>query len=316
MTFPFPSICPGNSKPLPFAFTSVANVAVNSLLTSNTITPTGYDTPALVVATGCEYSINGGAWTSLATYISPGQSIQIRATAPSAWSSSRTVSLAIDVVSATWTITTGAVTAGVWDTGWTTGSWSFTTPKAFNWLRIQLWGPGGGGGGGGGGVNYSGPGYPPAAGNGGGGSSGGIAQFNNGPYVTGGGGGGGGRGYDVLGTNGYGTYASNGGAGGWSGGDSGQNGGGAGGGGGGAGNATWVDFMHTYLGAQNGGGGGAGGYLIKTYSWGAIGAAAACPVVIQGPGGGGGGGPPSSWGGGYGSPGGSGGYGRCYIDWG
>lgn len=308
MTFPFPSICPGNSKPLPFAFNSVANVAINVLLTSESITPTGYDTPAVVVPNGCEYCINGGAWTSLSTYIYPGQSIQIRATSPSAWSTSRTVSLTIDVVSATWTISTGAVSGGAWDTGWTTGSWNFTTPRYFNWVRVQLWGPGGGGGGGG----NANPGAPYSNG----GGSGGYAQFAGGPYATGGGGGGGGGPpYSVQVGDGsdswVGVDGNNGGTGGSGAGYNGDSSTVGGGGSGGAGGSRGFNGGG-YGGA--GGSGGRGGYCIKTYNWGKIAASTAYSVVVQGPGGGGAASqywPP--WAGGNG---GTGGYGRVYIDWG
>ncbi|WP_155413316.1 hypothetical protein [Rhodopseudomonas palustris] len=297
MTFPFPSICPGNSKPLPFAFSNAANVTINSMVTSNTITPIGYDSPALVVPTGCEYSINGGAWTSLATFIQPGQTITIRATAPAAWSSSRQVSISIDTTATTWTITTGSVSGGAWDTGWTAGEWDIWTPTFFNWFRVQLWAPGGGGGGGGGTGNPS--------GNGGNGAAGAHAQFAYSVTAYGGGGGGGGGGWNAGGFAGGagspGTAVN---------GDNNVTGGGApGGGGGSGGNGAPGSFTR----GGDGGTGGAGGYTIKTYYWAQIAASSPYHVAVFGPGGGGPGGSSPYL---VGGNGGTGGYGRCYIDWG
>ncbi|CCD94686.1 hypothetical protein BRAO375_3660080 [Bradyrhizobium sp. ORS 375] len=311
MTFPFASICPGNSKPAPFAFANVANAIKGQLYASNTITPTGYDSPALVSASGCEYSINGGAWTTLSTFIYPGQNIAIRAYASSSWQTSVTAGLSIDTTATTWTITTAAVTAGAWDSGWTTGSWNVSTPSVFNWFRVQMWAPGGGGGGGGGGA------YGTLGSPGGSGGSGGVAQFAGGPYAAGGGGGGGGGG--ASGSFAYGSVydGSPGAAGGHGngyGGDTNTFAGGAGGGaGGGGGSGTAMGGGGGPGSAPRNGGaggtGGTGGYILKTYAWGQIAAATAYSVVIQGPGGGGAPGGNGGWGN-------VGAYGRCYIDWG
>ncbi len=316
MTFPFPSICPGNSKPGPFSFANQVNVAVNTLCYSNVITPTGYDSPALVTPAGCEYSINGGAWTSLSTFIAPGQTIQLRATAAAAWGTARSVSISIDTTLTTWTITTGSVSGGAWDTGWTAGSWTVYTPQFFNWFRVQLWGPGGGGGGA--------PGSNINSARAGSGSGGGVAQFAGGPYATGGGGGTGGYpshygdgdiwyGYFVSGAPG-----ENGAHGYGAGGDGASTGGGAAGGAGGVSQAVQAYNVNInqyyYFGGGAGGRGGNGGYCVKTYSWGQISPSTGYSAYIQGPGGGGGGTT-----GGPGNPGvngAGGGYGRIYIDWG
>lgn len=292
--FPFPFTCPGNSKPAPFAFNNVANVAVNQLCYSNVITPTGYDSRALVTSVGCEYSINGGAWTSLSTFISPGQTIQIRATASGNWSTDRSVSISIDTTSTTWNILTGPVSGGAWDTGWTVGEWDIWTPTFFNWFRVQLWAPGGGGGGGGGTGNPS--------GNGGNGAGGAHAQFAFSVTAYGGGGGGGGGGYNAgafQGSTGAAGTAVNG--------DNNVTGGGAPGGSGGSGGPD--DWTR----GGNGGHGGAGGYTIKTYYWGQIAPNNPFNVGVFGPGGGGPGGSSPYF---VGGNGGTGGYGRCYVDWG
>lgn len=283
--------------PSPFSFTNTANVGKAALVTSNTITPIGYDSIAEVSCTnGAQVSVGGGAWTSLITYISPGQTIAVRMTAANAWATPKSTTVSIGGRSTTWTVTTGTASAGVWDTGWTYGSWNVATPAFFNWFRVQLWAPAGGGGGGAGGNNGS---ISPG-GNGSTGAGAGIARFNNGPYASGGGGGGGGGNLGATGSGGaHGAGV---------GGDTNTYAGGAAGGGGGAGGAG-----ANYGG--NGGPGGYGGYMLKTYLWGQITPSALCPVLLQTPGGGGAGGP-GGGGAGSGSPGAGGGYGRAYIDWG
>lgn len=313
MTFPFPAFIPGQSMPAAFSFIDQNSIAINAVTVSNTITPVGYDMPAEVsVTNGAEYSVSGGAWTSLVGTISPGQTIQVRMAAASTWSTARSTVVTIGGRSTTWTLTTGAAQSGAWDTGWTTGSWTFTTPVFFNWLRVQLWGPGGGGGGGGGGhgtpylANTS-------AASGGNGGSGGYAQFAGGPYVDGGGyGSGGGGGW-------YGNSELNlgpGGDGGTSyhgtghGGDTNTYAGGAGGGAGGSGGSGGYGMN-----GGRGGDGGLGGYLLKTYTWGQIAPSTGFAVYVQAPGGAGSPGAPygsgsdGNWGAG-------GSYGRAYIDWG
>ncbi|CAM5399188.1 hypothetical protein AFEL58S_02007 [Afipia felis] len=296
--FPFPVFCPGNSMPLPFSFTNTVNVGINAQVTSNTITPTGYDTPAEVsVTSGAQVSINGSAWTGLLTYIAPGEAIAVRGTSSGAWNTPVSFTITIGGRSTTWTVQTGAVTGGNWDTGWTAGSWNFTTPTFFSWVRVQLWAPGGGGGGGG---TYFGTGGAW----GGNGNGGGIAQFDGGMYATGGAGGGGGGPGSAA--HQPGDAGAPGGHGDGYGGDAHTYAGGAGGGGGGApsgGNPRAGGW---------GGAGGTGGYVIKTWSWGAIAPATAKYVLLQGPGSGG---APGTVGG-TASWGNTGGYGRAYIDWG
>ncbi len=295
--FPFPSICPGNSKPAPFAFNNVANVQVNQLCYSNTIVPTGYDSEALVVPSGCEHSIAGRAWSGAPAMIAPGESITIRAYAAGAWSTTRWVSLSIDTTSTDWAMTTGAVSGGAWDTGWTVGEWDIWTPAFFNFFRIQLWAPGGGGGGGGGTGNPS--------GNGGNGGGGAHAQFAYHVTAYGGGGGGGGGGWNAGafqgGAGGPGTAVN---------GDNNVTGGGAPGGGGGSGGSGPPG---TFTRGGDGGPGGAGGYTIKTYYWGQIAPSSPFHVGVFGPGGGGPGGSSPYL---VGGNGGTGGYGRAYADWG
>ncbi|MFL9828956.1 hypothetical protein [Rhodoplanes sp. SY1] len=299
LMFPFPIVAPARVTPDAFSFASNVNVGKATLVYSATITPAGYDTAVFASAdNGAEISIAGGAWSSVPQLISPGQTIRVRMTSSASWSTAKTTTVSIGGRTATWTVTTGAVTSGAWDTGWTAGGWTFTTPAAFDWLRFQGWAPGGGGGGSGA-IGTDGQ-------DGAAGAAGGIVQFAGGPYATGGGPGTGGQAQTYLtgpNASGYTTYHGSG-----YGGDTNTYAGGASGGGGGPPktDGPWASGA--------GGQGGAGGYVAKTYLWGQISASADYSVLLQGRGAGGAGGYSP-----YGSPGNggaSGGYGRCYIDWG
>ncbi|PYF05043.1 hypothetical protein BJ122_102269 [Rhodopseudomonas faecalis] len=282
--------------PAPFSFANVVNAPKSATVMSGAIAPIGYDTPAEVAVVGGQVRINGGAWTSLVTYIAPGETIELKLTTPNAWATQASATVTIGGRSSTWSVTTGTASSGNWDSGWKSGTWNISTPQFFSWFRVQLWGPGAGGGGGGGiGAGCT---------SGGAGTSAGIARFNGGPYATGGGYGTGGqwaipsapRGANGT-TSGVGTGV---------GGDTNTSGGGALGGGGGAG-GVWGSVV-----GGTGGTGGNGGYCSKTYYWGEIAALLSCLVELGAPGVGGPGGS------GYiaGASGAGGGYGRCYIDWG
>lgn len=280
----------------------MVNAGKSAVCTSDVVTPIGYDTAAPVIpSAGVEYSISGGAWTSLITYINPGQTIQIRASASSAWATTINYSVDIGGEVAAWSISTAAASApGTWDTGWTSGSWNFTTPQYFNWVRVQLWAPGGGGGGSGG---CRGETWGDTGGNG---TAGGNSQFGTGLSATGGG-----KGFGGTGGNGAGGNGSDGGsdaAGIGVGGDTNTTGGGANGGAGGA-RVTWYGGT-----SGKGGDGTKGGFSSKTYQWGALLPSTVFGVLVGQPGAAGGGG--ASGGFRNGLAGAIGGYGRCFIDWG
>jgi hypothetical protein len=64
-----------------FGFTTQTGVARSTVIESNVITPAGYNTAVGVVAgPGAEYRINGGAWTTAAGSMSPGDTLQTRHT--------------------------------------------------------------------------------------------------------------------------------------------------------------------------------------------------------------------------------------------
>ncbi|HEY6922165.1 MAG TPA: hypothetical protein VI653_01760 [Steroidobacteraceae bacterium] len=98
-----------NSVPSPFSFTPLVNVAPSSVQVSNTITVASTDVPAPIsVSAGGQYSINGGAFTSVPGVISPGAQVQVQLTAATGYSTSDSAVLTIGGVSSTFTVTTGA----------------------------------------------------------------------------------------------------------------------------------------------------------------------------------------------------------------
>lgn len=98
-----------NAIPSPFSFTPLVNVDPSSVQVSNSITVSGTDVPAPIsVSAGGEYSINGGAFTSVAGVVSPGAQVQVQLTAAAGYSTSDSTSLTIGGVASTFTVTTGA----------------------------------------------------------------------------------------------------------------------------------------------------------------------------------------------------------------
>ena len=98
-----------NSIPSAFSFTSLINVDPSSVQVSNSIAVANTDVPSPIsVSTGGQYSINGGAFTSVPGVVSPGAQVQLQLTAASGYSTSDSATLTIGGVSSTFTVTTGA----------------------------------------------------------------------------------------------------------------------------------------------------------------------------------------------------------------
>jgi YD repeat-containing protein len=77
--------------------------------TSNTVTVAGINAAAQVSITGGQYRINGGAWTSASGTISSGQTIQVRAQAPTTGGASQTATLTVGGVTDTFQVRTASV---------------------------------------------------------------------------------------------------------------------------------------------------------------------------------------------------------------
>ena len=115
-----------DGTPTGVSFTDQLNTIVNSLYTSNTITPTGYNTPVLVTISGDgtpQFSINGGAYTSDAAIITPGQTLVIRNISSATASAIRLTTITVGGVPYAWSIANMGATGD-------------TTPNAFSFTPV------------------------------------------------------------------------------------------------------------------------------------------------------------------------------------
>ena len=103
----FPSTPPPpDSTPNQFTFTDQTNVALSTVITSNTITVSGINTAATISITGGEYSINGGSYTSSSGTVNNGNTVTVRQTSSGSNSTTTNATLTIGGVSDTFSVTT------------------------------------------------------------------------------------------------------------------------------------------------------------------------------------------------------------------
>ena len=89
-----------------FSFNPMIGVARNTTVTSNSISVTGINAPAIISVSGGNYAIDGGAFTSTTGMVNIGQTVQIQATSPIAFGNTSLVSLTIGGVTGTFSIST------------------------------------------------------------------------------------------------------------------------------------------------------------------------------------------------------------------
>jgi serine protease len=99
---------PTDSIPDSFSFNSQSNVTLGATVESNTVTITGINTSTAVVIDGGAYSIDNGAFTSAAGSINDNQTIQLRQTAATAFSTTRSALLMVGGVRAIFNVQTPA----------------------------------------------------------------------------------------------------------------------------------------------------------------------------------------------------------------
>jgi hypothetical protein len=100
-----------DTTPNAFGFVAQSGIAPNTAVTSNTITPAGYDAAAAISVSGGSYSIDGGAFVTGPGTLSPGQSVALRVTASAAFSTATSATLTIGGTAGTFTVTTQAAAA-------------------------------------------------------------------------------------------------------------------------------------------------------------------------------------------------------------
>lgn len=102
---------PSDTTPNPFSFTDQSNVALSTIITSNTITITGINTATNVSMSGgtsMAYSIAGGSFISSGGTITNGQTLQVRQLSSSSYSTAAGSVVTVGGTSTVWTVTTQA----------------------------------------------------------------------------------------------------------------------------------------------------------------------------------------------------------------
>jgi hypothetical protein len=95
-----------DTTPDAFSFTPQTNVALITVVESNTITVSGINTASPIsVTAGGEYSVNGGAYTAAAGTVNNGDTVRVRQTSSSSVLTKTDVTLTIGGVASTFSVT-------------------------------------------------------------------------------------------------------------------------------------------------------------------------------------------------------------------
>lgn len=97
-----------DTTPNPFSFTDQTDVTADTLITSNTITPDGYEIaiPIEITAGTGQYSVDGGSYTSSPGTISPTQTLTLQQQSDPEEGEPSALTISINGVTSTWTVTT------------------------------------------------------------------------------------------------------------------------------------------------------------------------------------------------------------------
>ncbi|MDH5802213.1 MAG: fibronectin type III domain-containing protein, partial [Gammaproteobacteria bacterium] len=96
-----------DSIPDAFGFTSQTGVELNTQVVSNAITVSGINVAVPISIAGGQYSVDGGAFTTVAGTITNGQTVAVRLTSAAVTLTDTTATITIGGVGATFTATTG-----------------------------------------------------------------------------------------------------------------------------------------------------------------------------------------------------------------
>ncbi len=110
-----------DTTPNAFTFTDQTNVALNTVITSNTITVGGINASTSISITGGSFSVNGGTYRTSSTTLSNGATVSVRVTSATTNSIKKDAVLTIGGVKDTFSVTTLAA-----------GGSTDTTPDAFS----------------------------------------------------------------------------------------------------------------------------------------------------------------------------------------
>jgi hypothetical protein len=128
-TFSVTTLAATNSDSTPdaFSFTDQTNAALNTAITSNTITVSGINVATAISVSGGSYSVNGGAFTTAAGTVTNGNTVAVKVTTAVTNNTVSNATLNIGGVSDTFSVTTLASTGGFLLPAQSTGSQSFTS---------------------------------------------------------------------------------------------------------------------------------------------------------------------------------------------
>ncbi|WP_299698107.1 SBBP repeat-containing protein [Hydrocarboniphaga sp.] len=98
-----------DTAPDPFSFKKVLDAPLNTSVTSNKRTLSGFDPSLLVSIKGGSYRLNGGAWSSAAGTVNPGDTVQLSTTSAATYGTTVKVVFTAGTVSSTWKVTTLSV---------------------------------------------------------------------------------------------------------------------------------------------------------------------------------------------------------------
>jgi hypothetical protein len=95
-----------DTKPNSFSFIPQTGVTADTIVISNSITVSGINTPSPISVTGGEYSINGGAFRSVAGKVFKGDSVRVRLTSSGSALTMTTATLTIGGIKRAFNVTT------------------------------------------------------------------------------------------------------------------------------------------------------------------------------------------------------------------
>lgn len=95
-----------DATPNPFTFTDQTNVPLSTLVTSNSITVSGINTPAVISITGGTFSVNGGEYRSDSFVVNSGNTVTVQVTSSGSYFTKTDATVTIGGVSDTFSVTT------------------------------------------------------------------------------------------------------------------------------------------------------------------------------------------------------------------
>jgi len=95
-----------DTTPDAFAFTAQTGAALSTATVSNAITVAGINSAAAITIVGGSYAVNGGAYTTGAGTVNNGDTVAVKLTSSSSYSTAATATLTIGGVSAAFSVTT------------------------------------------------------------------------------------------------------------------------------------------------------------------------------------------------------------------